>query len=330
MGKGSSAPEADPRIGEAALKSAELGGDYLAWMQDQAKISNNWAEKDRARYKGVFEPLQDNFIEEAQNYDTPAARAEAVRAAQADVSQAISTTNATTARNNARMGIDPSSGRAQAGQAAAGVGQSLALAGAANSARKQVESEGRSLRANAVNLGSGFAVNPATSLGLANSSGSSGFSGAMQGQQQMGNMLNTQYQQEMASYNANQAASSSLFGGLGSIAGLGLSMMMPSSKDVKENKKPARGVLEALKSMPVEQWKYKDGAGDGGEHIGAYAEDFQKATGKGDGKSIPVVDAIGVTMGAVQELSAKVDKLTSNMPPVKLQKPTSRGITGRT
>lgn len=326
MGK-SKAPSADPRIGEAAIKSAELGEDYLGWMQDQAKISNNWADEDRKRYKSVYEPLQDQFIEEAQGYDTPEARAEAVREAQADVSQAISTTNATAARNNARMGIDPRSGRAQAGQAAAGVGQSLALAGAANSARKQVESEGRSLRANAVNLGSGFAVNPATSLGMANSSGSSGFSGAMQGQQQMGNMLNTQYQQQMATYNANNAASSSLFGGLGSIAGLGLSMM--SSKDVKENKKPARGVLKALESMPVEQWKYKDGAGDGGEHIGAYAEDFQKATGKGDGKSIPVVDAIGVTMGAVQELSAKVDKLTDSMPPVKLKKPKSRGITGR-
>lgn len=61
--------------------------------------------------------------------------------------------------------------------------------------------------------------------------------------------------------------------------------------------------------MPVEQWKYKDGMGDGGEHIGPYAEDFQAATGKGDGATIPVVDAIGVTMKAVQELNQKVDKI---------------------
>ena len=33
------------------------------------------------------------------------------------------------------------------------------------------------------------------------------------------------------------------------------------------------------------------------------------ATGKGDGTSIPIVDAIGVTMKAVQELDQKVEKL---------------------
>ena len=323
MGK-QKAPSADPRIGEAAVMSAELGGDYLAWMQDQAKISNAWADEDRGRDISVFRPLQDNFIEEAQNYDTPAARERAAAEARGDASAAINQAREATLRNNARMGVDPRSGRAQAGGSADAISHGLALAGTSNLARRQTESEGRSLRANAVNLGSGFAVNPATSLGLANSSGSSGFSGAMQGQQQMGSLLNTQYQQQMATHNANSAASSSLFGGLGSIAGLGLSMM--SSKDVKESKKPARGVLEALESMPVEQWKYKDGVEDGGEHIGVYAEDFQKATGKGDGKSIPVVDAIGVTMGAVQELSAKVDKLTDSMPPVKLKKPKSRGI----
>lgn len=307
MGKKSSAPDPDERIGEAALMSAEIGGDYLEFMKGQAAVTNEWADSDRARYKSVFEPLQDDFIQEAQGYDTPEARNEAVRAAQADVSQAISTTNATTARNNARMGIDPRSGRSQAGQAAASVGQGLAMAGAANSARKQVESEGRSLRANAVNLGSGFAVNPATSMGLANSATSAGFSGAMQGQNQKGSMLNTQFNQQMSSYQADQASSSSLWGGIGSVAGLGLSML--STKEAKENNKPARGVLDALKRMPVDEWDYKKGAGDEGRHIGTYAEDFQKATGKGDGKSIPVVDAIGVTMGAIKELSDKVDKL---------------------
>lgn len=33
------------------------------------------------------------------------------------------------------------------------------------------------------------------------------------------------------------------------------------------------------------------------------------ATGLGDGKNINVVDAIGVTMGAVKELNEKVDRI---------------------
>lgn len=62
--------------------------------------------------------------------------------------------------------------------------------------------------------------------------------------------------------------------------------------------------------MPVEKWRYKEGTGmDDAEHVGPYAEDFKEATGLGDGKTINVVDAIGITMGAIQELSRKVDNL---------------------
>ncbi|MFG1340921.1 hypothetical protein [Xanthobacter autotrophicus] len=54
--------------------------------------------------------------------------------------------------------------------------------------------------------------------------------------------------------------------------------------------------------------------GDGERHIGTYAQDFKATTGKGDGHSIPVIDAIGVTKGAVKELDAKVEKLAKGLP----------------
>ncbi|PWB90923.1 hypothetical protein C5688_08655 [Methylocystis sp. MitZ-2018] len=57
------------------------------------------------------------------------------------------------------------------------------------------------------------------------------------------------------------------------------------------------------------------GVEDEGAHIGTYAQDFQRETGLGDGKSINVIDAIGVAMGAIKELSAKVDKLDRNRAP---------------
>jgi hypothetical protein len=95
------------------------------------------------------------------------------------------------------------------------------------------------------------------------------------------------------------------------MAGLGLGLYR-SDKNVKENRRPARDVLTALKKLPVESWKYKNGVEDGGEHVGPMAQDFKRAfkTG-GDGKSIHVVDAFGVVMKALQELDDKLEKSKS-------------------
>lgn len=101
--------------------------------------------------------------------------------------------------------------------------------------------------------------------------------------------------------------------GLGSILGGGATMagmMYASAREFKEDKRPAETVLEKVKSLSVERWKYKAGRGDGKEHIGPYAEDWAERFG-GSGKEISVVDSIGVLLKAVQELAAKVDELES-------------------
>jgi hypothetical protein len=84
-------------------------------------------------------------------------------------------------------------------------------------------------------------------------------------------------------------------------------------------------VVKAIRTMPVDRWRYKPGAGlaahkrasegkativpDAAEHVGPYAEDFQKRFGVGDGKTINVIDAIGVTFAAMKGLAKEVDKL---------------------
>ncbi|MBN8194716.1 hypothetical protein JI667_21700, partial [Bacillus sp. NTK074B] len=68
---GKSAPKADPLIGEAALKSAELGEQYLAWMQELSDTTTGWALEDRERYQSTFQPLEDRYVAEAVAYDTP-------------------------------------------------------------------------------------------------------------------------------------------------------------------------------------------------------------------------------------------------------------------
>lgn len=311
---GGSAPKADPNIGIAAMKSAETGQSMLSWMQEQAKTTNAWAAEDRGRYQKTFVPLQDKFISEAQDYASPERRAAAADAAAGDVTLAAAQQRGQMARQMGAMGVNPNSGRFMSAVGRQGTDTALATAGARNLARRTVDDQGRQLRASAVNMGSGLAVNPGTSMGLSNQSGQAGFSGAMQGYGQQATILNQDYQNRMQQYQASQGALGGLFGGLGSIAG----MAFASSKEIKTDKKPAPGALKAVEAMPVEKWTYKKGEGDGGTHIGPYAEDFAKQTGMGDGKSIDVISAMGVTMGAVKELSAKVDKLAAKRPAMGL------------
>lgn len=305
---GGSAPSPDPNIGLAAMKSAEVGEQYLDWMKDQSEITNQWAADDRARWEDVYRPMQDEFIAEAKSWDTAGRRQGAMNQAVGDVRLAAQQAEGTRRRQAMAMGINPASGAFQQGERAAAQETTLAVAGASNMARRTVQQEAAAKKASAINMGSGLAVNPGTSMGLSNNALSSGANGAMQGYNQQGQLLNTQYNQQMQSYQANQQSSSALWQGMGTIGG----MMMMSSKDSKENKRPMKEgeALEAIRGLPVERWDYKEGMGDGGkDHIGTYAEDFQKATGSGDGKAINVVDAIGLMMGGMKDLAAKVDKL---------------------
>lgn len=312
MAGGGSAPKPDPRIGEAALRTAEIGENYMDWMKGQAKITNAWADEDRDRYKQTFEPLQDEFIAEAQAYDTPARREKEATSAVADVRQQAEIAEAASDRKAMAQGIDPRSGRYADTTRRRDMDTALASAGAGNMARRRVEDTGRALRADAVNMGSGFAVNPATSIGISNSATGSGASAAMRGNQQMGDMLNQDYQNRYSAYQDSQANKAGIFGAIGTAAGAMPWATILSSKEAKTDREAAPGILEALEDVPVDKWRYKDGMGDGGEHVGPMAEDFQKATGLGDGKTINVVDAVGITMGGLKELNEKVDKLAAN------------------
>lgn len=351
---GSSAPSPDPAIGQAALMQAKLGQQWMTFAKEQFAVANQrqaaqdiianqvtqqqlaaskqsqkWATEDRKRYTDVFQPLQDEFIKTANSWDSKERQESIAAEAKADVINSATQQRQATQRNMASMGVDPTSGRFAGVDRTAEVDTALAAAGAQNNARSTVRNQAVAMKGDAVNMGNGLAVNPATSLGLSTGAGSAamqttagnnaqaagnanimsqGFSGAMSGYGNQANILNAQYGNQLNAWSANQQSSNSMWSGIGSLAGMGL--MAFSSKEYKEDKKPAKGSLDAVRRMPVGDWKYKDGISDGGHHVGPYAEDFKEATGKGDGKTINLMDAVGVTMGAVQELAKKVDKIS--------------------
>lgn len=356
-GKKSKAPAPDPQIGEAAKMQAQIAGEWLDFSKEQFAIGNErqkdidaltkrvteqqlatqdqanaWAKEDRDRYKSVFQPMEDQYVKDAQNWDSAERQDKLASEAKADVLSSAAQQRGATQRSMAAMGVSPTSGRF-AGVDRAGENQTtLAAAGAQNTARNTVRSQGMAMKADALNIGKGLPAQAAAGAGLGLTAGSSalngnlaanaswgqnnsimsnGFQGAAAGYGQQASILNQQYQNQLSAWNAQQQANASgtagLWSGIGTAAGMG--MMAFSSKELKEDKTPVEGALDAVNSMPVEEWTYKEGVADEGRHIGPYAEDFQAATGKGDGKTINLMDAVGVNMKATQELSQKVDQV---------------------
>lgn len=79
-----------------------------------------------------------------------------------------------------------------------------------------------------------------------------------------------------------------------------------SSRSIKSRtgEVDSRDVLDAVRTLEVARWQYR---GDSREHIGPYAEDFRDAFGVGDGKTIHIIDAIGVLMASVKALADRLE-----------------------
>ena len=143
-----------------------------------------------------------------------------------------------------------------------------------------------------------------------------GFNTAISGNNSAGSILNSQYGNQINAWNAQQQSNAAGSAGFGNMIGtLGAAyMMMPSSKKAKDKKTKINDAdtLDKVKDLPVESWKYKKGIADEGEHIGAYAEDVNKAFGDKaapGGKAIDVISMHGITLSAVKGLAKSVDKL---------------------
>jgi hypothetical protein len=131
--------------------------------------------------------------------------------------------------------------------------------------------------------------------------------------------INNNYASQQNAYNQQLASRNSTMGNLASFAGnIGAAAITRSDERMKQDFSPVApdDALSMVRRMPVSEWAYKPEAETafglpGGRHIGTMAQDFQEVSGKGDGTSIPTVDAIGMLMAAVQSLADKVDRRAS-------------------
>jgi hypothetical protein len=262
---GSKAPD-PPDLGPLAEGSAEsariaqeTAREQLAWAREQDTLNRTLldrvltsqetvqdetlrnAQRDRERYEQIYQPLEDNLVQEFQNYDTPERRQEERGRAMADVNSAFDAQRRNALQRLESYGVDPSQTRNAALDIGMRTQQAAAAAGAASVADRATEQTGRALRAEALNIGKGYPSNVAGSYGQALNAGNSMVGNANQttatsgnaaqgansflntsisGFGQAGNTMTQGYQNQMQQFNANQQATTGALSAIGGIAGM--------------------------------------------------------------------------------------------------------------
>jgi len=275
---------------QAANASLDLQREQMTWAREQyAKTEatsdqiieaalarqatlDEQATEDRARYKEVFQPLEDQLVQEAQDYASPARIQQRAGAAMADVSAQYKIARAAAQDRLESFGIDPSQTRAGALDLGARISEAAARAGAGNMSREQTEATARQLRSEALAVGRGYPGMSATGYQLAGGAGAlaggtqtggvaSGAStmgtpaqwGALgaQGLAAAGGTMKSGYDQLLDRYKLQQAADKEGSGwgtALGLAGGIGLAALTS----------PASSALGGLIS-PLFQKRYAEG-----------------------------------------------------------------------
>lgn len=296
-----SASGVGPNLADQASNMSKLSSDL------QGRSDAQWE-----KYNNLYAPVEEQAVQDAENIDSQQNQDAAAANASSQVRSSAAQARAATERNNASMGINPASGRSQDTENQLDMATAAQDADAQNQARQAVRDRGIAMRQGVVQQGNNVAnnstLNAQTALGGYNGSGNLTIGGTN---------ANT------GAFNANTTANAAQLSGLtnvfntgmGTLSGLGA---FGSSKKIKENMKNVsdESTLDKLKKIPVGTWKYKDGQGDGGDHMGAYAEDVHKQFGDRaapQGKMIDAISMHGITLSAVKGLAKQVDKLNAKV-----------------
>jgi len=251
---------------EAAAAQREIAADQLSWSREQwaeqwpvtqrymesmvgatdAQLGN--AARDRARYEGTFQPLENQLVRTAQEWNTPARASQEAGRAMADVAQSFEAQRKTALSTLESYGIDPSQTRFGALDLGTRVAQAAATSAAGTQARRNTEATGLSLLGEAINIGKGYPGQVAQSYGGATTAGQAGVNagvntagtyGQMMGSPlgwagasnqvlgNWGNTMNQNYQNSINAAKVDNDASGNMMSGIGSLIGgaIGLAMM---------------------------------------------------------------------------------------------------------
>lgn len=315
----------EPYIQKVLQQQLDLGAKNAAQADDYINYM-----------KGTFRPIEQGLANDATEFDTEAKRNELAGKAASDVEQAAELSDESARREAARYGVNTGDSNFAENLAGSSLNKTILKVGAMNQARTAARAEGRAFKFDVAGLGrnlpgagatassvalqagagaAGTATIPGTTARADSQVMNQGFNTGMAGNSSAGNLYQGVFDANMRRYGADMQAQAGMWQGLGTLGGMAGYAAIVSSRGVKvrKGKVDTEAIVEKVKKMPIERWQYKEGVADGGEHVGTYSEDFKELFGtEGDGKSIKVVDAIGVTLAAVQGLAKKVDRIENN------------------
>ena len=268
--------EFDPNVAGFSTKSGTaVPGENLEvrGLNDFLKATNDFQEGDQA----------------FQNTINQVGLKDAVSAARTKASASFDTAEGVLARRQAGLGLNLSDRQKRAQKRRIGLGRAIADASSVRSVRQGFADRARGAAKAGLGLAEGIrGIEAGALIGLENAAG--------------------QEQIRAAQRKADKKESRNSL--IGNIVGAGLSLLaIFSSEDYKHAKRPSvteGSLLERLKKVRVEKWKY---IGDETDHIGPYSEEFNEAFGVGEDNKqmINLGDAMGVLMGSIKELDAKVE-----------------------
>lgn len=251
-------------------KTSDLVTQKALAIQDE-NLAN--ARKDRARYESVFQPQEDALVRDANEYASDSRKMFETGRAQAAVGQQFDAARNNATRELESYGVNPSATRFAGLDVGIRTQQAAAQAAAGTQAGLQVDATGRALRADAINLGRGYPAQSQASYGTTMAGGNqavnSGLSTTASGANTMGTatqyaglgnqsymnagtLMNNQYQNQMAQFNANQNASSGWGSVLGTALGIGAKFIKPfaAGGEVPPQASPTGG--KAIDDVPAQ------------------------------------------------------------------------------
>jgi hypothetical protein len=246
---------------QAAQLDAQTSKDQLDWAKqqyaDQAPYTKAFmqsaadaqdAETQSAKeaqdyYKSTYQPIETQFAQQAQGWNTPARAASEAGRAEADVASSFDQQRTAALSSLEGYGIDPSQTRYGALDLGTRISQAAATASAGTQSRLNTEATGLALEGEAINTGRGYPSQVAQSYSTATGSGSQGVTAGLNTSSTYGNMMgsptqwsglanqslagaantmNMGFNNQMAGFNANAGIAANQSSGIGGLVGAGI------------------------------------------------------------------------------------------------------------
>jgi hypothetical protein len=178
----------------AKAQYADQAPATKAYMQSMTDSTNQQlanAQKDRARYESIYQPIESQFAQTAQGWNAPARANQQAAAAEADVGTQFEAQRKNALSSLESYGIDPSQTRFGALDLGTRVSQAAATAAAGTQSRRETEAMGLSLQGEAINIGKGYPGQVSQAYAGATQAGQAGINSGLNTSSTYGNLMGT-------------------------------------------------------------------------------------------------------------------------------------------